>query len=687
MKKNIANRLVGTIALTVVSAIASAQSLNVYTGQVCTSVNASADQMAYSADGTTVNIAAKDFTIADIDSIIINNDIVDDNTVTITYSGSTAYVVIAGNIAPYITATVSNADVSIEQSDDVDSSVGEITYSLSGTSTDGSFYLDGSYKATVEISDLTLTSVTNGAAVNIANGKRINMVLSGTSTLTDLDGGSQKGCLMINGHSEFSGDGTLNIYGQGTKHGIWTDEYLMTKKSFTGSINVLSATKDGMNINQYLEHRAGTISVSGSGDDGIQVGATDDTTDENNGQIIIGGGTIDISVTAEDVKGLKCDSMLTVSDTYSTPVINITCSEASLASKGIKSGGDMNLSAGTFTISTAGYGVWDSDDSETSACSAIKSDGILTISGGTYNLTATGSAGKGISCDSIMNVTGGDITITTSGGVYYNNGTTETINYTGSTDNISSSYKSSPKGIKVDQELNISGGTITVTTTGNGGECIESKGDMTISGGTIMAISAKDDAINSGDSDLGTGDLNITGGMVYAISAGNDGLDANGDMNISGGVVYAACSGSPEVALDANTEMNNNLYITGGTIITFGGIESNASVSIANVSTTASANTNYALLNGNTVIAAWKSPTSSYAYSSMSVYSGDLTSGTSYTLNKGCTLSGTSYFDDHYYADATVSGGSTSTLRASNSTGNTPGGNTPGGGGGAPGGM
>jgi len=47
-----------------------------------------------------------------------------------------------------------------------------------------------------------------------------------------------------------------------------------------------------------------------------------------------------------------------------------------------------------------------------------------------------------------MTISDGTITVVTSGGLYYNNGTTENTNYTGDTDNVSSDYYSSPKGIK-----------------------------------------------------------------------------------------------------------------------------------------------------------------------------------------------------------------------------------------------
>ncbi len=666
-----------------------AQTMNIVVGSVTYAVPAEiAGDMVYNDSHDSLTVLNKTIAISDITNIYVDSTTVTDASVNVSYSGTAAAVVVSGDIMQYLTTTVSNANVSCVQSSDLAS---EITYTLSGTSTDGSFYMDGEYKATVVLSDLTLTrsSASNavasdniGYAINIDNGKRINVQLDGTNTLTDYASGAQKGCLMINGHSEFSGSGTLNVYGN-YKHGVWTDEYLMTKKSFTGTINVLSAAKDGLNINQYLEHRAGTISVSGTGDDGIQVGATGDEGDENDGQIIIGGGTINVTITAEDVKGIKSDSLITINSDYSTPEINIAIASTSHASKGIKSGGNMDISAGTFNISSAAYGVWDSEDSETSACAGIKSAGTLNISGGTFTLSATGSGGKGIACDSDMNISGGTFTITTSGNIFYSNGKTTNTNYTSDADNVSSDYTSSPKGIKVDGNLNISGGTITVNTTGVGGEGIECKGDMTISGGVIMSTSAHDDAINSGISDEGTGDMTITGGYVYGVSAGNDGLDANGNLYIKGGVVYAACCGGAEVALDANTEMKNQLYITGGTVITFGGIESGASVSTSYISTTASANTNYALLSGTTVLAAWKSPTNSYSYSSMAIYSSDITSGSSYSLNKGCTLSGTSYFDGYYYEDATVSGGSTSTVSTSSSSsgGSTPG--TPGSSGGS----
>ena len=102
----------------------------------------------------------------------IDNTEVTDGTIGVVYDGTSAKVTVAGNIAQYVTPIVSGAHVSIAQSDDLAT---EITYNLSGSSSDGEFYMSGSYKATIELNGLTLTNATpvnSGAAVHIQNGKR-----------------------------------------------------------------------------------------------------------------------------------------------------------------------------------------------------------------------------------------------------------------------------------------------------------------------------------------------------------------------------------------------------------------------------------------------------------------------------------------------------------------------------------
>lgn len=515
---------------------ANAQTLNVQTGNVTYAIPASqAGEMVYT-DGTQLTILGRTFNLTDITSMYVDDTEVEDNTVVVTYDGTTASVTVAGNIAQYVEPTVESAYVSIVQSDNVgDSTCGEITYSLSGESSDGSFYMEGSYKASIELRGLTLTN-TSGAPIDIQNGKRIDIsVKNGTvNTLTDCSNGDQKGCIVCKGHIELKGKGTLNVYGN-TSHAIYAKEYVEMKNC---TVNVLSAIKDGINCNQYFLMESGTLNISGTNDDGIQVSYKDDTDrdEEDTGSISIEDGNITISITATASKGLKAD-------------------------------GDIAISGGTIDITTSGGGKWDSDDVKTKASACISADGNVTIDGGTLTLTSTGSGGKGINCDGNLDINDGDITISTSGGLYaYVNGR-EYDDYTGNTDNLDSDYKSSPKGIKADGNITITGGTINVTTTGNGGEGIESKAIMTIEDGTID-IYSYDDGLNS------SSHMYLNGGNITSVSTDNDAIDSNGNMYVNGGVIRAFGSENPEGGIDADEESGYSVIFTGGTLIAVGGSNS-----------------------------------------------------------------------------------------------------------------
>ena len=653
-------RILVMIAAFVLTIAAGAQTLNVNVGNVTYKFPSSqTGDMTYS-DGSTLTIINKEFSLDEIDGMTVDYTSVTDNTVEIGYNGSTATITVAGNVAQYLTITQEGAHISIAQSDDL---AQEITYTLSGTSSDGEFYMSGSYKATIELNGLTLTNVTpvySGAAVHIQNGKRINVkVINGTTnTLIDAESGSQKGCLYVKGHAEFKQNGTLNIVGN-VKHGIKAGEYISVKNA---TINVTSAVGDGISCNEYFLMESGTINISGTGDDGLQCDLDGDTStgmttnheDEDSGNIYIEGGTITINCTA-------------------------------LAAKGIKSEGDIYISEeSAINVTTSGNGTWDEEDLETKAACGISADGNIDISGGIITLTSTGSGGKGMKCDGVMTISGGDITVVTSGGLYYNDGTNEYLNYTGNTDQISNSYYSSPKGVKAGLKdtsgstttysggMTVSGGSISVTTSGNNAEGIESKNYLNISGGEIY-VNAYDDGINSGQ------DLTITDGYVYSHATNNDGMDANGNFYINGGLVYAISASSPEVALDANTEGGKKLYINGGTIIAVGGIESGSQLSqTCYQASSVSGNTWYSMTYGSTVTA-FKTPSISGGGGpgggpGGGGYSMIVSASSTPTMKSGITVSsGTGIFDNNCYLNATVSGGSNVSLTQYNGSNPGPG--------------
>ena len=145
---------------------ATGQTLNVRMGSVNYQFPASqTGDMTYT-DGSTVTIMGKTFTLADIDGMTVDNTAVESNSVAVSYNGTTATVTVAGNVAQYVTPTVSGAHVTIEQTNTDDIDGDEITYTLAGTSTDGEFALSGSYKCTVSLAGVDLTCTT-GAAISI----------------------------------------------------------------------------------------------------------------------------------------------------------------------------------------------------------------------------------------------------------------------------------------------------------------------------------------------------------------------------------------------------------------------------------------------------------------------------------------------------------------------------------------
>ena len=388
-------RIYALLTALLLTIAATAQTLNVQVGSVTYQFPASqCGEMTYT-DGTTLTIMGKTFTLGDISAMTVDQSEVTDGVVSVSYDGSSATVTVAGNIAQYVTPTVNGAHVSIAQSDNL---AEEITYTLSGTSTDGEFYMSGSYKATLELNGLTLTNATpvySGAAIHIQNGKRIKVkpVTGTTNTLVDAVGGSQKGCLYIKGHAEFAQKGTLNVVGN-VKHGIKTGEYFTIKNAI---INITSAIGDGINCGQFFLMESGTITINGTQDDGIQcdiddtdtyptgTGETTDHEDEDSGNIYIEGGTLNISVTADAAKGIKREGDMRISD---NAIISVTTTGA--GGEGIESKTTIDITGGQVTINASDDAINASYNDDTKS---LSNAGNLTISGGYVYARSTGNDG------------------------------------------------------------------------------------------------------------------------------------------------------------------------------------------------------------------------------------------------------------------------------------------------------
>ncbi len=352
----------------------------------------------------TITIKGTTYNTADIDSIIIVPEI------TVAYSEGSASVSIPDAAAEFVTASISGANVTITNTNESN----EMEFILRGTASDGSFTYNGSYKCTIELDGLSLTSKT-ACPMDIECGKRISLVINdGTAnSLTDGASNPQKACLYCKGHIEMEGAGTLNITGN-KNHALATKEYLQLKKS-TGSLNILAATNDALHVGQYFQMNGGTVSIDANTlGDGVQVEeASDDK--ENNGEVIIKGGTIKMDINGEDCKGLKTDGLITVSG----GTLNINSNGN--GSRGIQPDGDMVIgeedNTTVISINANGARCTNSEDADDPhRCMGMKIDGDLTVNAGTITVTNEGSKSRGIKVGGKYTKNGGSVSasITTS---------------------------------------------------------------------------------------------------------------------------------------------------------------------------------------------------------------------------------------------------------------------------------
>ena len=529
----------------------------------------------------------------------IDTDKDDDNVANTTFD-RTVKVTFNGGSAS-VTGTSANFTVSTDGAGVTITNNGAeaVIYELSGTSTDGYFKLYSAKKQEILLNGLTLTNK-KGAAINNQSHKRTFVVVKGTNTLAD--GASY----------------TQTPSDEDEKAAFFSEGQLVF--SGDGSLTVNATGKAGITSDDYVRFMAApTVKVTSSAGHGVR----------GKESIIVSAGTLDVNVSGTGKKGFSSDTLV-------------------------------YIGGGVTTIKTTGSA--GEVDGELTGVAGIKADLRFEMVDGILDVTSTGTGAKGISGDNVAYFKGGTVTVDVSGANY---GTSSSGGFGpggghggwgggpggGQGSSSSSDNSVASKGVKFDGNLYISGGKITVKSARH--EAIEAKGVLQVTGGEVYAYSS-DDAINAG------GDFTIDGGAVYAQSTGNDGLDANGNLYIKGGIVFALGSGGAELAVDANSEAQKKLYLSGGTVIAVGGLESGASLSQACWSAgTVKANTAYALYDKDgKVLGAFKTPSTGNLTLVLSAPSLD-------SVKYGVTVSGgTALFNGAYTDGATVSGGSGCNLSA-----------------------
>jgi len=276
------------------------------------------------------------------------------------------------------------------------------------------------------------------------------------------EGSDTKATIYSKGPLLLSGTGSL-IINENYKHGIYSKDYI---RIFSGEWKINTQGRNGIqSVNGFIMDD-GSVTIKGTGTNtnnqsrGIIVEGEEDSSYAGEGYILIKGGSINIE-----------------------------------------------------TVSKAISAKWDiSEDAETTETSDDPYP-FVKITGGNITIKTTGTP-----CDESRSA----YSFTDADGV-----------------TVSEKTKLSPEGIEGKVAVFIEGGNLDIQTT--------------------------DDCVNASRS--GYAKLEVSGGSVYLYSSGNDALDSNGTLSISGGTIVALTATVPECAFDCD---NYTFKITGGTLIGIG---------------------------------------------------------------------------------------------------------------------
>ena len=407
-------------------------------------------------------------------------------------------------------------EITLSGADDVTITDGGV-YVLTGTLTDGRVLVNApGADVTLVLRDADITC-TDSSALYIYKAASVLVYLpDGTaSTLTDgssydysdsfssADDEEPNACLYSKSDLVIAGGGTLTVTGN-ANNGITGKD---TLKIEGAAVNV-TAANHGINGKDCLVLKQADVTVTSGGD---ALRATNDS-DSALGCILIGASVLTLTA-GED--GIQAETTLTLFDTTGT-ITSGGGSSASLAddtsAKGIKSGTDITVRSGSYTLDCADDGV--------------HANGNVTISGGTFAIT-TGD--DGIHADEAVTITDGTLSI--------------------------------PKcyeGIE-GQTIDISGGTIDIVSGDDGlnaagGDGIDSNGDLTVSGGEIYVSGPTSDSDSALDYD---GAATITGGTVVA--AGYSGMAQNFGANSTQGSILLTCQSASTEAIRVTDASGNVL--------------------------------------------------------------------------------------------------------------------------------
>ena len=200
----------------------------------------------------------------------------------------------------------------------------------------------------------------------------------------------------------------------------------------------------------------------------------------------------------------------------------------------------------------------------------ITGDWVQISDGGSASKTTYSS--KGIKAENEIIVSAGTLTVYAgddglhaNGGGELENGATGLGNITVNGGTVT--VTSADDGMHADNALTVNGGAVTIEESHEGLEA----NVITINGGSID-VSANDDGLNACKGSAAPMIL-INGGStrICTASGDTDGIDSNGGFQMTGGTVLVL-AGSQMGGMSGSVDVDGTVTVTGGTIVAFGGI-------------------------------------------------------------------------------------------------------------------
>ena len=318
------------------------------------------------------------------------------------------------NSAADLTADLENATTITVTDEDNEVKITESgTYVITGSASDGNITVKkGMTGVVLVLEDLDLTSTT-GAAVSVNKDSEVQIIVSGSVTLTDAENPADEtdqdaevadaydgAALKIKAGSSvyLTGDGTLTVNGN-AKNGIKAgDDASLVIDGEDLTVDI-TAANDGINVNYDLTIASGTVTISAA-DDALHadriltVGSEDESTsptvtvtNSNEGMegtvVNIYSGNVSVKSTDDAINAANSDDLYADELAYS---INITGGTVTVSSQfdGLDSNGNVNLTGGTVTIQSSARGGGDA---------GIDYDGSLYISSDAILNNTNGVAG------------------------------------------------------------------------------------------------------------------------------------------------------------------------------------------------------------------------------------------------------------------------------------------------------